>query len=108
MEEKGQQNQAMESQRKWYNSYKFPLIPVIETHKPNQYNTWRIHFNWLFIRFWTLDSFQFELAFVASSHWGIGIIGIFPYLRWTLTIPCPWQFELWLSKNLDRKPKEDI
>ncbi len=91
--------------RKWYNSYRFPLIPIIKVREANEYNTRSISFHWLFFQFWTLDSFNFEVSFVVSEHWGIGVIGIFPYLRWVVAIPLPEKFGMWVQKNLWRRSK---
>lgn len=90
---------------KWYNKNIFPLIPVITIKKSNEHNTSSFTFRWLFFTIWTLDSFHFEISLVADTHWGIGIIGILPYLRWAVTIPCPEKLGMWFSKNLNRKPK---
>ena len=73
--------------QKWYSRDIFPLIPLIETRKTNEYNATKLYFRWLIFTFWTLDSFEFELSVVANTHWGIGVIGTLPYLRWTITIP---------------------
>jgi hypothetical protein len=90
---------------KWYNKNIFPLIPVITIRKSNEHNTSNFTFRWLFFTIWTLDGFQFEVAVVADTHWGIGVIGILPYLRWVVTIPCPEKLGMWFSRNLNRKPK---
>ena len=37
--------------KKWYNKDVFPLIPVITTRQPNQYNTRSFYFKWLFFTF---------------------------------------------------------
>ena len=94
------------SPRKWYNSYKFPLVPLIKSEPENEYNTSSFSFKWLFFNYWTLDSFGFEIALVATEHWGIGVIGILPYSRWAITIPIPEKFGYWVDKNLGRKPKK--
>jgi hypothetical protein len=90
---------------KWYNHYKFPLIPRLEVRKADKHNTGGFTFNWLFFTVWSLDSFTLELSFVCSGHWGIGVIGVLPYLRWCITIPCPYSLQQWVWDNLDRKPK---
>ena len=90
--------------RKWYNAYKFPLVPVIAVRKRNEYNTKSMSFHWLFFQFWTLDSVCIEASIVCSTHWGIGFIGLLPYLRWVITIPCPNGLEHWIQQNLWRKP----
>ncbi len=91
--------------KRWYNSDIFPLIPQLTIRKANKHNTKSISFHWLFFQFWTLDCFQLELSFVISDHWGIGFIGILPYLRFVFTIPCPEKLGRFISKHLDRKPK---
>jgi hypothetical protein len=80
---------------KWYNHYRFPLIPVVETRKADKYNTKNISFTWMFLKFWVLDCFEFEIAFTLTSHWGIGIAMILPYLRIVFAIPFP---ESWLMR----------
>jgi hypothetical protein len=89
---------------KWYNHYKFPLIPRLEIREANKYNTKSFIFNWLFFTVWSLDHVSFEVSLVCSTHWGIGVVGIFPYLRWCITIPAPSKFMMRLSNKLDRKP----
>ena len=93
--------------KKWYNKDVFPLIPVITTRQPNQYNTRSFYFKWLFFTFWTLDIFSFEVSFVASSHWGIGFIGVLPYLRWAVTVPIGDKIGFKIDKHLNRKPNND-
>ena len=89
---------------KWYNKNLFPLIPVVETREADEHNTSSISFRWLIFTFWTLDSFQFEFSIVASLHWGVGFVGMLPYLRWVVAIPCPEWVGIKISKTLDRKP----
>jgi len=93
--------------RTWYNNYTFPLIPTIKSVKADEHNTHSFLFHWLVFKFWTLDSFSFEISFVITSHWGIGFIGILPYLRWAIAIPFPENAAMWSQKYLWRKPKED-
>ena len=88
---------------KWYNRNVFPLIPVINIKKANEHNTSGFTFRWLFFTFWSLNSFEFEFAFVASTHWGIGFIGILPYLRWVVAIPCPERLGIWIDQKLGRQ-----
>lgn len=90
--------------QKWYNNNVFPLIPVLEINKADEHNTGGFTFRWLVFTFWTLDSFSFELSIVATEHWGIGVIGILPYLRWVVAIPCPEWLGIKLSNLLGRKP----
>ena len=66
---------------KWLKNDTFPIIPISYEREKG------FSVRWLFFTFWTLDYIEFEFAFVCSSHWGIGLIGILPYLRWTITIP---------------------
>ena len=89
---------------KWYNRNVFPLVPVITVRKANKHNTSSFTFRWLFFTIWTLDSFSFELAFVASTHWGIGLIGILPYVRWVVAIPCPERLGILIDHKLNRRP----
>lgn len=91
--------------RTWYNSYSFPLVPQFSFKRGDQYNTDGFSFSWLFIRLWSLDSFQFELSFNVDSHWGIGVTAIIPYLRIVVCIPCPVKWQMWTQRNLWRKPK---
>ena len=92
--------------KKWYRRQIFPLVPIIETREADEYNTYRFSFKWLFITIWSLDSFEFEITAVVDDHWGIGFIGILPYIRWVFTIPCPVKLGMWMQKNLWRKPKQ--
>lgn len=93
--------------RKWYNNYTFPLIPVYEFKKGNKYNTNGFTFHWLFIKIWSLDAFQFELAIVVDTHWGIGITALLPYLRIVFCIPCPVKLQILVQRNLWRKPNSE-
>ena len=93
--------------RKWYNSRIFPLIPTLRISKKSEHNTSGFTFKWLFITLWTLDSFEFEFSIVATTHWGIGFVGILPRLRWVLCIPCPEKLDRWIYRNLSRKSEYD-
>ena len=50
--------------KKWYKKQIFPLIPIIQTRKLNEHDTYNFTFRWLFITIWTLDSFEFQFSFV--------------------------------------------
>lgn len=93
----------------WYYN-QFPLLPILSIREADEYNTKAISFKWLFFTFWTLDSFSFDLSLAFSAHWGVGVIGILPYLRWAITIPLPWGYkvESKLTELLDRKVKRAI
>jgi hypothetical protein len=90
---------------KWYRNPKFSLLPILTIKPANEHNTAEFSFDWLFLRLWTLDAFGFELAIVADSHWGIGVNGILPYVRWVCCIPCPERLGMWLQTTLWRRPK---
>lgn len=94
--------------RKWYKSYTFPLIPVIQYRPAKIHNTSSFSFHWLVLKFWTLDSFDFEIGIAFSGHWGIGVLGILPYLRWVISIPAPQKLSMWVQMYLWRKPKTVI
>ena len=96
---------SLRQKNKWYNRHIFPLVPVITTIKADKHNTSGFSFSWLFFKFWSLDSFQFELAFNVGTHWGIGITFILPYLRGVIAIPCPVKLSIWIDRNLDRGPR---
>jgi len=87
---------------KWYNKNIFPLVPVLEVKKADEHNTSGFTFRWLFITLWTLDSVQFEFAIVVDTHWGLGIVGILPYLRWVIAIPCPESLSIWIDRHTSR------
>jgi hypothetical protein len=91
--------------RKWYNNYTFPLVPELKIREANEHNTKSFSFHWLFFKFWSLDSFQFEIAFNIDDHWGVGFSGLLPYLRWVIAIPCPPRLQSWICKNLWRHSK---
>ncbi len=97
-----------EIKTRWYNRYNFPLIPVFERKLGDQYNTPGFRFRWLFLKIWSLDCFEFELAFVLSYHWGIGLTAIIPYLRIVIHIPFSMNFQMWLQKKLSRKPPREL
>ncbi|OIN55870.1 hypothetical protein [Arsenicibacter rosenii] len=90
---------------RWYNHQAFPLVPQLEFKPEDKHNTAGFSFSWLFFRIWTLDSFGFELSIICDWQWGLGLIGILPYLRWALTIPIPMKWSIWVQRNLWRKPK---
>jgi hypothetical protein len=92
---------------RWYNRNIFPLVPVYTYKKADKHNTQGFTFRWLVFTFWTLDSFQFEIAANIDTHWGIGFTGILPYLRWVIAIPCPEKFGIWIDRNINRKPNYD-
>lgn len=88
--------------RKWYNKYLFPLIPTLEIRKADKNNTWNFTFKWLIFTIWTIDSPSFELSVVADTHWGIGIVGLLPFFRWIIAIPCPEKLGMWINKHFSR------
>lgn len=89
---------------KWYKGYKFPLIPVLEIdHRDEERDQIPgFYFHWLFIRIWTLFHIQFEIGLTLSTHWGVGVIMLLPYLRIVFCIPCPYWIERLVNK-LNRK-----
>lgn len=93
---------GMQREEKWYNKNIFPLVPILEIAKSDEHNTSGFTFKWMFITLWTLDTPSVEVAVVADTHWGIGVVGILPYLRWVFTIPCPEKVSMWIHKNLSR------
>jgi hypothetical protein len=94
--------------RKWYKNPTFSLLPLLVIKTADEHNTGGFSFDWLFLRVWTLDAVGFELAVVADSHWGVGINGILPYLRWVCCVPCPERLGMWLQANTWRKPKPEL
>lgn len=88
--------------QKWYNSNIFPLIPVLEIRKANEHNSSGFTLRWLFLTVWSLDNIYFEVSFVISTHWGIGFIGLLPYLRWVISIPVPEKVGYWINKKTSR------
>lgn len=93
--------------RRWYNNLNFPLVPIWTTRPADEYNTFSWSFTWLFIKLWSLDSFQFELAFnFDPTHWGVGVTAIVPYLRIVLCIPFPQKFQMWWWKYTYREVKK--
>lgn len=93
---------GMQREQKWYNRNIFPLVPVLEIRKADEHNTSNFTFRWMFLTLWTLDVPSIEVAVVADTHWGFGVIGILPYLRWVFTIPCPEKVSMRIHKNLSR------
>ena len=89
-------------QEKWYNKNIFPLVPVLQITKADEHNTANFSLRWLFFTFWSLDNVQFELTLIADTHWGIGFVGLLPYLRWVITIPCPEKLGIWFDRNTSR------
>lgn len=91
--------------RKWYTNYTFPLVPVLTTKKTDEHNTSGFSFHWLFFRVWSLDAFDFELALVADTHWGIGLTAKLPYLRIVACIPFPESLAIKVQRYLWRHPQ---
>ena len=88
--------------QKWYNKNIFSLVPLVEIRKSNENNTSGFTFRWLFFTIWTIDNPSFEIAIVADTHWGIGIVGLLPYFRWCVSIPCPEKVGSWINKRFSR------
>lgn len=86
--------------KRWFYWHRFPLLPIFDRSKGDEYNSPGFSFSWLNLRIWSLDTF----AFVAEFHVeGIGIFLRFqlPYLNiylWLMPFP-----ERWLHK-LSRSP----
>jgi len=89
---------------KWYKSSSFPLVPILTIKKADRYNAKGFTFKWLFFTIWTLENITFEISIVCEDHWGFGIIGILPYLRWACTVPIPNKLSK-LLRHLSRTPK---
>lgn len=88
--------------KKWYNHFKFPLIPIFQKRKADTHNSKWFSFDWLFLRLWSRDSFDFEIALTISSHWGIGVTMLLPYLRLVFCLPCPDKLSMWIYKKTSR------
>ena len=95
---------------KWYQAWAFPLLPRIETrparkpeHQHDDGQPWGFSFRWLMFTAWSLEHADFEVAVVCGTHWGVGVIGILPYLRWSVCIPCPPRLGDWLNRALRRR-----
>jgi len=88
---------------KWYNKSIFPLVPIITIKKSEEHNTSGFTFMWLFFQFWTLDTFQFELAVNIDTHWGIGVTFVLPYFRGVIAIPCSEKIRTFMYKYSSRK-----
>lgn len=93
---------GMQRKEKWYNKNIFPLVPVLEIRTADEHNTSGFTFRWMFITVWDLDTPSFEVSVVVDTHWGLGAIGILPYLRWAVTIPCPEKVVTWVYKSFSR------
>lgn len=93
--------------REWYSMSEFPLLPEISYREGDKWNTSSYSFHWLFIRLWSLDSFDFELSVGIDAHWGIHVCGILPYTRWVIGIPLPYSVQKFVYNKLWRKPKNE-
>ena len=91
---------------KWYNSYIFSLVPILSMRKSDKHNANGFTFDWLFIKIWSLEHIGFELAVNISTHWGIGITAIIPYLRIVICVPCPEWLAFKIDRNLSRSPND--
>ncbi|SFC81118.1 hypothetical protein SAMN05421780_11056 [Flexibacter flexilis DSM 6793] len=98
---------GINKKQKWYSMDIFSLVPVFEYIKADEQSTSNFCFRWLFFTVWTIDSLEFEIAIVASTHWGIGVIGLLPYFRWCVCIPCPDKLGIWIDRNFSRSRDYD-
>lgn len=96
-----------QEKKRWYKYPEFPLVPLLIMRPKDEHNTGGFTFTWIFFKFWTLDAANFEVSVVADTHWGIGVIGILPYLRWVIAIPCPYKVGLIWDKWTRRKTEYD-
>jgi hypothetical protein len=83
-------------QRTWYHWHRFPLLPIVDIRVASEWNTARLSFSWLMLRFWTIDSFGLSLE-VHFKDEGFYLAGSLPYVRWFFwLIPFPeaWQHKL--------------
>jgi hypothetical protein len=96
------ENKEYKWSEKWFNHWRFPLIPVLQTRPANKNNTSWFSLDWLIVRTWSLDSFSFEFAFVMCTHWGIGFTILLPYLRLIICLPLPEKFNYWFDKKTSR------
>lgn len=100
-------NQYDYRNEKWYNNYRFPLVPRISLKKADSNNTIKFNFDWLFIKSWSRDGVGIEISFVCDSHWGFGFAFLFPYLRLAITIPFPESINDFVRKHFHRHSQID-
>ncbi len=55
-EPKPQMTEEYACRRKWYRSYRFPLLPVFTTKAADKFNSADFHFEWLCFRVWSMMS----------------------------------------------------
>ncbi len=89
-----------------YNSTLY-LGGILRTTEGNKYNAPSFSINLGILKIWSLTHCSFEMGIVCDTHWGIGAIGIFPYLRWVLTMPCPQKFSMWFGEKTKRTSKQE-
>lgn len=80
---------------------------ILSTTGGNKYNAPSFSLNLGILKIWSLTHCSFEMGVVCDTHWGIGAIGIFPYLRWVLAIPCPEKFSMWFGEKTRRTSKQE-
>jgi len=89
MESKRMSEEKLWCEKKWYENYPlhylwansmFPLCPLFEYRKYDEYNESNISFHWLCFRFWTMSNFAFEFDIVLNFD-RIGFGFVLPYLR---------------------------
>ena len=75
----------------WWRNRRFPLVPIWETRDADEYNTFHWSLNWLFISYWSLDAFAFEVSLSVSPGFiqGISVGVILPYTRLVFYLPVP-------------------
>lgn len=89
---------------RWYKHWAFPLLPHTVIRQPDQWNTWRLNFHWLFVRFWTLDSPSIGVDVdIDTSH--LGAYFRLPYCKFGVGIHIPFKLSAWLQKHTWRHAK---
>lgn len=89
---------------KWYHWPRFPLLPIFDYRKGDEWNTPDISFSWLNMRLWSIMSPDISVA-ITLEDTGCYIKIRIPYLIFVFYLmwfPISWNQRLW------RKPKKDI
>lgn len=80
---------------------------ILRVRHGDKHNTTNFTFDIGIVKVWSMDSFQFEITAVANTHWGIGFVGLLPYLRWVVALPIPQNLGIKFDELTRRKPNKN-
>lgn len=93
---------------RWFNWYRFPLVPDWRFRPENEQNTWSLHFHWLIFRFWTMDSLALKLE-IGIGDDQLEARVFLPYLIAGIYVPILPQmtmYRFWRKSPMSKKIEE--